>query len=301
MSVHRRPCTRFRAHQRISIRSGPLACVASSAALVALAVLVGLPAVGASGSAAAPPRVRTPEQDARLLRRTYFSRGRDAEVRAAGYAAIRRVAGLEDLLATATVLADEADDVRAVLLERLEDAQRPGLIVLAWLAISDDDPSLRGAAAMRLPTSPDPTVAWAIREALRHGTPMEIDRAAELAAWLGATDLMPALVDHLAIVRVRRLSPNGGIGLAQVLGTRSADLGPGTLPTPILARTGTILSAGPGRRPLRRWLEPRPAVHRSLLVLARLAHGPEAPDHGYDAAAWRRWIAEVTPMGPPRP
>ncbi len=281
--------------------AAPVVDAATHAGDAAATVAAAAVAVARDTATGTPPDERSAEIDARILRRTHFGGVRDRRVREAGYDAIRRISGAEPLLATAAALSDEADDVRGVLLEHLADSGRPGQLVLAWLAIADDDPRLRGAAAMRLEHPPAPVVVDVARAALRGGTAAELDRAAELAAWLGAIELLPALVDRLAVVRGRRMRPSAGIGFSGYGLARTFDAGGGVLPVPLLTRSGTVLSAGGRPVRVRRWLEPRPAVHRAVLVLARRLAGPDAPDHGYDAARWREWIAEITPAGPPRP
>lgn len=265
-------------------------------------------------SAASPPSDATVR--ASLIQRTYFGSNRVRSVREAGYVAIRQVNDAATLLALARELKDERDDVRGVLLEHLGASGDAGEAILAWLAITDGDARLRGAAARMLAVPASPAATGVIRRALTRGSSVEIDRAAELAAWIEAVDVIPQLVSRLSTTRIVPVRGDGG-GLRRVPlfeGVRTFALidtdllAPETIPqSPELLpglggiSGGVSLGRGSIRQSYRRIDSPRPAVHRSLLALARLAHGPAVPDLGIDQQAWWRWLSEVSISGPPRP
>ena len=240
----------------------------------------------------------------RRLQREHFGRMREPDRRAGGRRIIASESDPGRLMAMAMLLRDEADDVRLALLERLATVAGSGHAILTWIAIVDDDPRLRGAATMRI-TSPDATeVHLMLRAALGDGTPIQQDRAAELAAWLGATDLLPGLIDRLVGCRqVRGDHREGGVGIGLgvglVLVAGVPDAG-GSFRGPA-SRIG--LAAGTPWQPAacnRISCGPRPAIHAAVLALSRRLGGPDTPDHGLDRLRWHAWLA-ATEERSPRP
>jgi hypothetical protein len=265
-------------------------------------------AYGASGAPSAATVDDGPadaaESRARTIRRVHFGRARSPETRAAGFAAVRSITDPAGLLALAAELSNEADDVRAVLVSHLAASGEIGAAVLAWLAITDDDAVLRGAAAQQLDAPASNAVLAILRDALSHGTAREIDRAAELAAWIGATEVLPLLIHRLStVITVRSGYADWGrrtiVSISTVLSAEATSYG--VIGQPFLTSTGVALTSGTSPRTTRRVDRPRPAVHRAVVALARLQFGRDAPDFGYDRPAWFAWLDETASAGPPRP
>ncbi len=270
------------------------ACGGSPAAPAAAAPAspdAAVPAIPGRPSAAAIRAIRA-------LQREHFGRMKDPGRRADGCLTIAAESDPDRLMAMAMLLRDEADDVRLTLLERLSGLTGTGHAILAWIAIVDDDPGLRGAATMRIAGPAAPEVGWMLRAALRDGTSLQQDRAAELAAWLGATDLLPWLIDRLVTCRRpdgHRRDGGVGIGLGVDLVVVSGEAGaPGSIGGPAsrvgLAHGGSRISDARGRERCR----PRPAIHAAVLALARRVGGEGTPDHGHDRSRWHAWLTATT-------
>ena len=281
---------------------GPAAAVAAgiaAAALLAATVAATPPSPPSPTSTITTATPRPPSDAAlaavRTMQRRHFGRMKLPERRAAGRDLLAAETDPDRLMAMAVLLRDEADDVRRALLDRLAALAGDGQPLLAWIAIVDDDPRLRGAATMRLAEPAAPGVRAMLRAALEHGTDQQQDRAAELAAWLGLPELPPMLVDRLVrCLRTEAAGPGDGhgIGLGVALVLVSGESGtPGTIGGP----TGRI---GLGDRDAP-WAArgreircgPRPAIHAAVLALARRIGGPDTPDFGVDRDRWRAWIA----------
>ncbi len=230
----------------------------------------------------------------RTMQRRHFGRMKLPERRAAGRDAIAAETDPDRLMAMAVLLRAEADDVRRSLLDRLASPAGDGQPLLAWIAIVDEDPRLRGAATMRLTEPAGPGVRAMLRAALVHGTLEQQDRAAELAAWIGVTELLPMLVDRLVRCRpsgVSGTSDDRGLGLGVALVLVSGGSGtPGTIGGPAhrVSLRSREASWAAGCAEFR--CAPRPAMHAAVLALARRIGGSDTPDFGIDRSRWRAWI-----------
>lgn len=280
-----------------------------TAAAIAAGALAATPArapapttpMPSSPAAATTATPRVPSDAAlaavRTMQRRHFGRMKLPDRRAAGREALAAETDPDRLMAMTMLLRDEAADVRRALLDRLASPAGDGQPMLAWIAIVDDDPRLRGAATMRLGEPAGPAVTAMLRAALIRGTHEQQDRAAELAAWLGVPELLPLMVERLERCRpVRGAGASGGRGLGLEPGVSLVLVGgdagtPGSIerPTRHIGLGSREVSWAAGCRAAR--CRTNPAMHAAVLALARRIGGSDTPDFGFDRRRWRAWIA----------
>lgn len=226
------------------------------------------------------------------IRRRHLGTRRDPEGRAAGIAMLREWREPAALLVMHRLLRREKDDVRRAMLDHFESLESPGQGALAWIAIHDDDPALRGEALRRLQRPADPAALAILDDALRGLRHETVNRAGLLAGHLDAIAAIP----HLAFAQVAadEVPESGDLAWIAIGSQVSyvADLVPivgngvgAFQPVPGTIYEGAVLQVRDAVA-----ISYRTDVHRSLVAMTSRLHGAPTGDLGYDPAAWRRWF-----------
>ncbi len=226
------------------------------------------------------------------IRRRFLGMRRDPELRATGLALLREWRDPASLLVMHRLLRREKDDVRRAMLDHFESLESPGQGALAWIAIHDEDPKLRGEAQRRLQRPADPAALAILDEALRGTRHDAVNRAGLLAGHLEAIAAIPHLI--FAQVAADDVPEEGDLAWIAIGSQISyvADLVPvvgngvgAFQPIPGTIMEGVVLQVRDAVA-----VSYRTDVHRSLVAMTSRIHGSPTGDLGYDPAAWWRWF-----------
>jgi len=246
------------------------------------------------GAGAGTPASREAADAIASVRRRFLGMRRDAEGRASGIAMLREWRDPAALLVMHRLLRREKDDVRRAMLDHFESLESPGQGALAWIAIHDEDPALRGEAQRRLHRPADPAALAILDDALRGRHHQSVNRAGLLAGHLDAISAIP----HLAFAQVAADEVTESGDLAWIaIGSRISYVanlipvvgdGVGTFqPVPGTIFEGVVLQVRDAVA-----ISYRTDVHRALVAMTSRLHGSPTGDLGYDPMAWRRWFNE---------
>jgi len=226
------------------------------------------------------------------IRRRFLGMRRDPELRARGLAMLREWRDPAAILVMHRLLRRERDDVRRAMLDHFESLGSAGQGGLAWIAIHDEDPALRGEAQRRLRRPADPAALAILDHAIRSTRHETVNRAGLLAGHLEAIAAIPHLIfAQVAADEVREEGDLAWIAIGSQI-SYVADLVPivgngvgAFQPIPGTIMEGVVLQVRDAVA-----ISYRTDVHRALVAMTTDLHGVPTGDLGYDPAAWWRWF-----------
>lgn len=139
-------------------------------------------------------RVRGYERQLKIIRHKYFGNRKLASLREQGLEELTEFTDPAAFKPMVRVLAREKDDVRLAVLDHLAKQEEDGMAVLAWIAITDDDPAIRHEASKRLASPAPDRVLEQLDMALRSPDHTVAMHAAVLAGTLDAVEMIPLLI-----------------------------------------------------------------------------------------------------------
>lgn len=250
-----------------------------------------LTAARLSGSVAS----RRAKDELRSIRRRWLGQRRDPEMRAEGIARLGEFTEPAALLPMHEVLREEEDDVRLAMLDHFASLGSPGQAALAFVAIRDADPALRGEALRRLQRPADPGSLAMLDEALRERRHETVNRAGLVAGHLQALEAIPHLV--FAQVAADEVPASGDLAWIAIGSQISyvADLVPvvGNNVGAFQPVVGTIMEGVVLQVQDAVAISYRTDVHRSLVAMTTYDFGEPTDFLGYDPARWHAWFNEV--------
>ena len=250
-----------------------------------------LTAARLSGSVAS----RRAKDELRSIRRRWLGQRRDPEMRAEGIARLGEFTEPAALLPMHEVLREEEDDVRLAMLDHFASLGSPGQAALAFVAIRDADPALRGEALRRLQRPADPGSLAMLDEALRERRHETVNRAGLVAGHLQALEAIPHLV--FAQVAADEVPASGDLAWIAIGSQISyvADLVPvvGNNVGAFQPVVGTIMEGVVLQVQDAVAISYRTDVHRSLVAMTTYDFGEPTDSLGYDPARWHAWFNEV--------
>ncbi len=244
------------------------------------------------GAGSGTPASREAADAIATIRRRHFGMRRDPAVRAVGIAMLREWRDPASLLVMHRLLRREKDDVRRAMLDHFESLDSAGQGALAWIAIHDEDPALRGEAQRRLQRPADPAALAIIDDALRGLRHEPVNRAGLLAGHLDAIAAIPHLI--FAQVASDEVPESGDLAWIAIGSQISyvADLVPivgngvgAFQPVPGTIYQGVVLQVRDAVA-----ISYRTDVHRSLVAMTSRIQGDPTGDLGYDPVAWWHWF-----------
>jgi hypothetical protein len=227
----------------------------------------------------------------RAIARRHFGSQRVPETRAEGLRLLSTHADAASLFAMPFSLADEGDDVRAVVIAHLKDTGEDGQAALAWTAIHHDDADWRRRATDAITRPASPRVLATLQVGLSASEHETVVRAGRLAGALDARLAIPHLIaTQYSADTVRN---QGDLGWIAIGTQRSyvANLipvtGDGTgafQPVPGIINEGFVMRVQDAVA-----IVYRTEIHRVLVDMTTTATGTDTSDNGWSLAAWRDW------------
>ncbi len=238
---------------------------------------------------------RRAEEELRSVRRRWLGSRRDPELRAEGLRRLREFTEPTALLPMHAVMRREGDDVRLAMLDHFAALGSPGQAALAYIAIHESDPDLRGEALRRLQQPADPGALAMLDEALRSRTHAVVNQAGFVAGHLQALQAIPHLI--FAQVAADDVPESGDLAWIAIGSQISyvADLVPvvgngvaAFQPIPGVIMEGVVLQVQDAVV-----YSYRVEVHRSLVAMTSGVPGTPAESMGYDPRRWFAWFNET--------
>lgn len=256
--------------------------------------------------AAARKKIRVMEQELRKLRRAHFGTIRRADIRQEGLGKLRTYTDPAIFASLIEIFKNDGEDVRLAVLDVFTDAKSDsGDAALAWVAMTDREPSVRSAALDRLQRrlaevgGASDRINLVVLKGLQSGDEKQIAAAAELAQNIGLYEVIPWLISAQVTQTTSAGNNVKGKGdLAYILiGTQIAyvsgltpvvsDSAVAFDPQISTAFNGTLLRVNDAAV-----VTYRTEVHNSLVGLSTRYTGRPTMGMGWDQDKWWQWYKD---------